>query len=73
MPDLAAPIASISGRWHRSSYSGPEGGSCVEIMDGHPSAVPVRDSKKPRGPVLTFTPESWTAFLATTDRTSSTI
>ncbi|MBB0245285.1 DUF397 domain-containing protein [Streptomyces alkaliphilus] len=65
MPDLATPTAPIPGKWRRSSYSGPEGGSCVEVMDGHSSAVPVRDSKKPRGAVLTFTPASWTAFIAT--------
>lgn len=37
--------------WYKSSYSGGEGGSCVEIADGHGS-VHVRDSKRLTGPRL---------------------
>lgn len=49
--------------WRKSSYSGPSGGECIEVHDGHPSAVPVRDSKDPDGPALTFTAEAWNAFV----------
>ncbi|MFJ8141923.1 DUF397 domain-containing protein, partial [Streptomyces sp. NPDC096013] len=38
--------------WFKSSYSGSEGGDCVEVA-AHPSAVHVRDSKVPAGPMLT--------------------
>jgi hypothetical protein len=49
--------------WHTSSYSGGNGGNCIEAALGCPGVVPVRDSKDRRGPVLTFTPEAFTAFL----------
>ncbi|MGW3242022.1 DUF397 domain-containing protein [Streptomyces sp. NPDC001070] len=49
--------------WFTSSYSGSEGGDCVEVAHG-PGAVHVRDSKDPAGPALTFTAEEWTAFVA---------
>ncbi|GAA2123395.1 hypothetical protein GCM10009759_74450 [Kitasatospora saccharophila] len=51
-------------RWRKSSYSGGNGGSCVEVDDanfGH-----VRDSKDPNGPHLEFTPTAWSAFVAAT-------
>ncbi|WEH31698.1 DUF397 domain-containing protein [Streptomyces sp. AM 3-1-1] len=51
--------------WRRSSYSNQEGGDCVEVADGFPAVVPVRDSKAaPYGPVLTFTAASWGAFVS---------
>ncbi|MFJ8538394.1 DUF397 domain-containing protein [Streptomyces sp. NPDC093591] len=48
--------------WHKSSYSSNEGGNCVEVAT-HPSAVHVRDSKAPDGPVLTVSPATWSDFL----------
>ncbi|MBY8879312.1 DUF397 domain-containing protein [Actinacidiphila acidipaludis] len=51
-------------QWHKSSYSGGEQGSeCVEVGKGLPEAVPVRDSKDPTGPVLTFAPAAWADFV----------
>ncbi|TQF04456.1 DUF397 domain-containing protein [Kitasatospora acidiphila] len=47
----------------KSSYSG-NGGQCVEVAANIPGAVPVRDSKDPEGPALTFTPEGFAAFVA---------
>ncbi|MFM9368230.1 DUF397 domain-containing protein [Streptomyces sp. Da 82-17] len=47
--------------WRKSSYSASEGDHCVEIA-AHPTAVHVRDSKNPDGPVLTVSPATWTAF-----------
>ncbi|MFD6167749.1 DUF397 domain-containing protein [Streptomyces coeruleorubidus] len=51
--------------WRKSSYSNGEGGSCVEVADGVPGMVPVRDSKltPDRGPVLLVGPEAWRAFI----------
>lgn len=49
--------------WRKSSYSGNNGGECVEVADGIPDAVPVRDSKDPQGPVLVFPAAAWTAFI----------
>ncbi|MEU4681839.1 DUF397 domain-containing protein [Streptomyces xinghaiensis] len=36
----------------------------MEVADGFPGAVPVRDSKVPHGPCLTFEAGCWTAFIA---------
>ncbi|MER6396774.1 DUF397 domain-containing protein [Kitasatospora sp. NPDC059973] len=49
--------------WRKSSFSGSEGGNCVEVADGAAGAVPVRDSKDPYGPSLTFTADAWGSFL----------
>jgi len=50
--------------WRKSSYSNGSGGNCVEVADGAPCAVPVRDSKQPDGSVLVFPAGDWTAFVA---------
>ena len=49
--------------WRKSSYSNQEGGDCVEVADGFPGVVPVRDSKVPHGPVLAVEAGSWAAFI----------
>ncbi|MGW1179734.1 DUF397 domain-containing protein [Streptomyces drozdowiczii] len=49
--------------WRTSSYSG-QGGDCVEVADGVPGYVPVRDSKVACGPVVAFASASWSAFVA---------
>lgn len=51
--------------WRKSSYSGKNGGDCVEVVDGVPGVVPVRDSKSPEGPRLTVPNGAWRAFVAT--------
>lgn len=51
-------------RWRKSTHSDGSGGNCLEVADGHPSLVPVRDSKNPTGPKLVFRAASWSAFLA---------
>ncbi|MEV8564531.1 DUF397 domain-containing protein [Streptomyces sp. NPDC051322] len=52
-------------QWRKSSYSGTNGGDCVEVADGCPvGSVPVRDSKNPSGPVLIFRADTWQAFVA---------
>ncbi|MBD0738207.1 DUF397 domain-containing protein [Streptomyces sp. CBMA29] len=57
------PTASALTGWRKSSYSGGDEGSCVEVADGHP-LVPVRDSKDPHGPALLFPADAWSAFVA---------
>ncbi|MGW6239286.1 DUF397 domain-containing protein, partial [Streptomyces sp. NPDC055094] len=41
------PDASALPAWRTSSYSDNGVGGCVEVSDGHPATVPVRDSKDP--------------------------
>jgi len=48
--------------WRKSSYSGNNGGACIEVAAAR--AVAVRDSKDPAGPVLAFCPQAWAAFTA---------
>ncbi|MBT2448352.1 DUF397 domain-containing protein [Streptomyces sp. ISL-43] len=53
--------------WRKSTHSDGSdgsGGSCVEVADGHPGIVPVRDSKVPDGPHLAFGAPAWSAFVA---------
>jgi Domain of unknown function (DUF397) len=47
--------------WRKSSYSGSNGGACVEVGTTGP-AVAVRDSNHPDGPQLTFPATTWQAF-----------
>ena len=55
---------SAAAPWRKSSYSNGNGGSnCVEVAL-RADAVAVRDSKDRDGPVLTFTPAEWLAFLS---------
>ncbi|CAG7629852.1 DUF397 domain-containing protein [Actinacidiphila bryophytorum] len=49
--------------WRKSTYSGGQGGECVEVADGF-TVVPVRDSKDPEGPALLFSADAWSAFVA---------
>jgi hypothetical protein len=49
--------------WRKSTYSNGSGGNCVEIADGFPGVVPVRDSKDPDGPALVFGASTWSAFI----------
>jgi hypothetical protein len=49
--------------WRKSSYSGNNGGDCVEIGDAA-YLIAVRDSKDPDGARLAFGREAWEAFAA---------
>ncbi|MER7193592.1 DUF397 domain-containing protein [Streptomyces flaveolus] len=49
-------------QWRKSSYSGDQGGDCVEVAE-LPAAVAVRDSKDPAGPVLALAPAVFATFL----------
>ena len=53
-------------QWVKSTYSGGEGGNCVEWAPDYALAtgtVPVRDSKDPQGPALAFATDAFAAFV----------
>ncbi|MEU8679893.1 DUF397 domain-containing protein [Streptomyces sp. NPDC048611] len=55
----------VSAAWRKSSYSDGGDNNCVEVSDGFPGAVPVRDSKNLPGGVLLFPAAAWSDFIAT--------
>ncbi|KAK1182080.1 DUF397 domain-containing protein [Streptomyces sp. NBS 14/10] len=61
-PDLSTAV------WRKSSYSNTQGGDCVEVADGIPGIVPLRDSKSPEGPALVFESATWTSFVQAVKR-----
>ncbi|MEU3447340.1 DUF397 domain-containing protein [Streptomyces thermolilacinus] len=63
MNNHTIPDASSLTGWRKSSHSGNEGGSCVEVLINHPSGIPVRDSKTPHGPALLFPAGPWSSFI----------
>ncbi|MFE7409079.1 DUF397 domain-containing protein [Streptomyces laurentii] len=56
--EVAFPLA-----WRTSTYSGGNN-ECVQVAPNLPHLVPVRDSKRPAGPALAFSPDAWRAFVA---------
>lgn len=51
--------------WFKSSYSGAGTTECVEAA--HLAlCTAVRDSKRPDGPVLAFSPAAWVGFVTDT-------
>jgi len=48
--------------WAKSSLS-VYNGNCVEVAGLEDDIVRVRDSKNPRGGILSFTPAEWDAFI----------
>lgn len=58
IPDLSTAV------WRKSSYSDGGDNNCVEVADGFPGVVPVRDSKVAHGPALVFAASSWASFVA---------
>ncbi|MFJ7150804.1 DUF397 domain-containing protein [Streptomyces sp. NPDC100445] len=48
--------------WFKSSYSGTEGGQCVEIA-ADTRSVHIRDSKAVTGPVVRVSREAWAGFV----------
>lgn len=49
--------------WRKSSYSGDNGGECVEVASS--GAVLVRDTTDRNGTVLAFPRDAWRAFTQT--------
>ncbi|GHH28086.1 DUF397 domain-containing protein [Streptomyces lanatus] len=58
IPDLTTAV------WRKSSYSAGGDNDCLEVADGHPGIVPVRDSKIPDRRPLLFGAAPWASFLA---------
>jgi hypothetical protein len=50
--------------WHKSSYSGGNGGGCVEVASNVPGVVAVRDSKRPQDGAHVIKPAAFAALLA---------
>lgn len=63
-------------KWWKSSYSGQNGGDCVECAVPSPvgttgaaqDVIYVRDSKNKKGAHLTFPTASWNSFVAAANR-----
>ena len=49
--------------WRKSTYSGANGGQCIEAASDD-GAVMVRDTTNRDGGTLAFGAEAWTAFVA---------
>ncbi|MEV6790756.1 DUF397 domain-containing protein [Streptomyces sp. NPDC051320] len=49
--------------WFKSSYSGSQGDSCIEVAKGT-EAIHVRDSKDRQSPELTLSPAAWGDFVS---------
>jgi hypothetical protein len=62
MNNAESSTAASDFAWFKSSYSGTEGGQCVEVAAGT-AVVHVRDSKAAAGPVVTVSRESWAGFV----------
>jgi hypothetical protein len=52
-----------SAAWRKSSYSGGNGGDCVEVAVLADARRAVRDSKDPDGGALVFDSGDWMAFI----------
>lgn len=52
-----------SAQWRKSTHSNGDGGDCVEVADGLPGVVPVRDSKVTGGPALVIPAHAWAPFI----------
>lgn len=50
--------------WVKSSYSGSQGGNCVEVAADRRGLVFVRDTKDRQGTMLGFRDVSWRRFAA---------
>ncbi|MFC8392431.1 DUF397 domain-containing protein [Streptomyces sp. NPDC057238] len=59
---VISSTAALEG-WRKSSYSNDQGGSCLEVLDGHRRGVPVRDSKNPHGPAVVVPASAWSTFV----------
>lgn len=57
------PDASALTGWRKASYCENNGG-CIEVADGFPRLMPVRDSKNPTGPALAVPATAWSSFVS---------
>jgi hypothetical protein len=63
---MSADFEPTGALWVRSSYSGSNGGQCLEFSPSFAGSgvVPVRDSKNPNGPALVLPADGWSSFVA---------
>ncbi|MFD7485336.1 DUF397 domain-containing protein [Streptomyces mirabilis] len=59
---MSTDVTSSELAWFKSSYSGAEGGECLEVATT-PGRVHVRDSKFPARAELAFRRPDWAAFV----------
>jgi Domain of unknown function (DUF397) len=52
----------MESNWRKSSFSGDNGGACVEVASA--DAVLVRDTTDRSGPVVTFNTGAWRTFIS---------
>jgi hypothetical protein len=57
-------------QWRKSTYSGDQGGQCLEVAETPEATVAIRDSKNPAGPTLTLDPAAFTTFINWTSTTA---
>ena len=53
----------MESNWRKSSYSGSNGGACIEVASAE--TVLVRDTTDRTGPMLAFARGTWLAFITT--------
>jgi hypothetical protein len=56
-----------SDNYRKSSYSGGQGGNCVEVANSA-RTIAVRDSKDTKGPHLEISSETWHSFTSRIQR-----
>ncbi|QKW08367.1 DUF397 domain-containing protein [Streptomyces sp. NA04227] len=61
--DEGGACLEVAADWRKSTHSGSEGGACLEISPC-PTAIHIRDSKTPEGPILTLGRDAWSAFTS---------
>jgi len=59
---MSVDVISPELNWFKSSYSGGEGGECLEAAST-PDTIRVRDSKDPIRAQLAFRRSAWAAFV----------
>ncbi|MFF9406282.1 DUF397 domain-containing protein [Streptomyces anandii] len=64
-PDLTTAV------WRKSSHSDGGANNCLEVADGYPTVVPVRDSKIPDSHVLIVGTAPWARFVAAVKHASA--
>jgi hypothetical protein len=62
MTSYASRLGGVVGPFVKSTHSGQKG-NCVEVAPLTDGGRAVRDSKDQSGPVLSFPPAAWSAFV----------
>jgi hypothetical protein len=61
---MKTPLRLSAAHWRKSTYSGHDGGNCVEVASVGGN-IAVRDSKDPEQPPVIFDPADWAALVET--------